>query len=320
MQLWRRGEAGFFARDAVIRRVVGERVVGLTYGARASFVGALHPVAMEGTSQSSAGRSRPFQRLGRTAAAFESLIFGSAAEAQTTLDRVAAMHAKVRGTLQVDGGPAFPAGTPYAADDPEAAFWTLAVLVDSAEAIHARLVRPLEADEQEAYWQDFRRFGLAFGLPRSAAPTTYEGFREAYEDLLSSGRLHLTATGYEAGLRVGLRGPLPPPLAGPLQDVMYLIVVGTVPTSVRRAYGVGWTPAHGTALAGLATASRTAHRLTPSLGRRGSVQPLVRAIVAEERRRIRDGRAVWAEPSAAHADRPDADAGRIARGRTTAAR
>ena len=289
----RMGARLFFPRDAMIRRVIGERIVGLTYGARGAFVGALHPPSMEGTSQSTAARGRPFQRLGHTAKAFNTLVFGTVEEAEAVIVMVARMHAKVSGTLEVDGGPAYPRGTSYAADDPEASFWTLAVLADSAEALYARFVRPLRPAEQERYWQDMRRFGEAFGMPPSTSPRSYGEYRERYDGMFTGGRLHLTPMGYTSGMRVALKGPLHPLLTG-VSDVMYLLMVGTVREEVREAYGVEWTRQHELALRALTRAYKLARPLVPVPLRSGSAQPLIDVLVSEERRRLRGGLPVWA--------------------------
>ena len=59
------------------------------------------------------------------------------------------MHKQVRGELHEAAG-RFPAGTPYAADDPELLLWILATLVDSGMTVYQRYVRRLSADEREA--------------------------------------------------------------------------------------------------------------------------------------------------------------------------
>ena len=50
------------------------------------------------------------------------------------------MHGKVRGELERPAG-RFPAGTPFAADDPELLLWVLATLVDSALVFYDTYVR-----------------------------------------------------------------------------------------------------------------------------------------------------------------------------------
>lgn len=276
----------------MIRRVIGERSVGAVWGARASLIGAMHPVAMEGTAASSHGRQRPFGRLGSTARAFNDVIFGTREQAEAQQRRVRAMHDRVNGTLEVDGGPAYPAGTRYDAYDPEASLWTLAILAESGLTLYERLCTRLTDGQRDRYWTDMVRFGRTFGLPEDAAPDSWEAFRRWYDGLLHSGRLHLTPTGYRAGINVALKGPLPPWLA-PVSDVFYLLIVGTVPQVVRDAYALEWGAGHQLALDALTRTHRATHRLLPRRIRTGNPQPLLDLVVAEERRRIATGRPVW---------------------------
>jgi len=125
-------DAGYFARgSSVLRRVHEERAVGLFYGQRALCIGALHPLNYVGTSEHTAAKASPFKRLAHTANWFETIIFGSRAQADAVLAVVHRMHARVRGTLPEAAG-SYPAGTPYDAFDPELMLWTVAVMADSA--------------------------------------------------------------------------------------------------------------------------------------------------------------------------------------------
>ena len=87
-------------------------------------------------------------RLRRTAEVMDAIAWGPRADADRLTRRVRAMHRRVRGTLPEDAGP-FPAGTPYAADDPELLLWVLACLVDSAVLVYEKCVGRLSAEEKE---------------------------------------------------------------------------------------------------------------------------------------------------------------------------
>src|SRR4051794_29161608 len=159
---------GYFpAGESVLRRVHGERAVGLLYGQRALLLQATHPVAFTGLVGSTSGLHAPFERLVRTAKIMESVYFGDRAEAHRVTRRVRAMHARVNGTISHDAGP-HPAGSPYAADRPDMLLWILACLADSALVIYRAFVGPLDdEDQRERFWGDYLLLGELFGLPRS---------------------------------------------------------------------------------------------------------------------------------------------------------
>src|SRR3954451_7338988 len=76
------GEAGYFpAGESVLRRVHGERAVGLLYGQRALLMQATHPVAFTGLVGSTSGLHAPFERLVRTAKIMETVYFDDRAAA-----------------------------------------------------------------------------------------------------------------------------------------------------------------------------------------------------------------------------------------------
>ncbi len=92
------GVEGYFPRgSSILRRVHEERAVGLFYGQRALCIGALSPLNYVGTSEHSASKRQPFRRLAHTAIEFERVFFGSRAEADDVVARVARLHARVRG-------------------------------------------------------------------------------------------------------------------------------------------------------------------------------------------------------------------------------
>src|SRR5688572_8391399 len=148
---------GYFPRGAsMLRRVQGERAVGLLYGQRALMLGAMmHPLAYYGTIAHTSAKQRPFQRLAHTAKVFEAVFFGTREEADRALTFVRRLHRRVRGTLPRALGP-WPAGTPYSALDPEEMFWgVVAPVFDSAQVLYETLVRELDDQELEEMWRDY---------------------------------------------------------------------------------------------------------------------------------------------------------------------
>src|ERR1044071_4750259 len=96
------GQDGYFPPGSMLRRVHEQRAVGLLYGQRALGIGALSPLNFVGTRRHTHALDRPFRRLVRTAKAFETIFFGSQAEADTVLGNVERLHGRVEGTLPED--------------------------------------------------------------------------------------------------------------------------------------------------------------------------------------------------------------------------
>jgi uncharacterized protein (DUF2236 family) len=261
--------SGYFpAGESVLRRVHGERAVGLLYGQRALLLQATDPVAFTGLVGSTSGLHAPFERLVRTAKIMESVYFGTRAEADAVTARVRSLHARVRGEIDRPAGP-HPAGTPYAADRPDMLLWILACLADSALVVYRTFVGPLaDPAQRERFWSDYLLVGELFGLPREEAPPDYAAFRDYMRARLRSDALFVTGEARDLGRRVAFRLPLPVHRRAVLPAVN-LAVVGTMPPRVRRLYGIAWTPAHEAAFQALARATKLSRPLLPHDLRRG---------------------------------------------------
>ncbi|WP_310964985.1 oxygenase MpaB family protein [Nocardioides terrisoli] len=279
---------GYFPEGSMLRFVQSHRAVGHTYGQRALIIGATHPVPYVGTSDSTHAKERPFGRLASTAKVFETVFFGSTAEADRVLAQVAAMHRKVRGRLERDEG-SFAAGTPYDAYDPTLMFWTMAMLADSSRVAFETLVRPLSRGEREDLWADWVRFGQLFGMPRSAAPATGLDFEEWMAAWFRSDRMHLTDEARVVGRAIARDMPVPITLRVGIRATN-LVVQGMLPASVRRLYGLRWTPAHERAFRAAAAGVRRSQAVVPDRLRLGDNRGLHDLVIATERRRVAAGR------------------------------
>jgi uncharacterized protein (DUF2236 family) len=235
---------GVYADDAIIRRVHREHVMALA-GPRALLMQAAHPVAFEGFFAHTGALDEPYERLNRTARIVELVVFGPRDQAERATRRVRAMHRRVRGELSEPAG-RFPAGTPYAADDPALLLWILATLVDSGLIVYQRYVRGLSRDERNAYWRDYRVFGRYFGLEEEQMPETIEDF-ERYVRRTVHDDLEVTPDARELAVPIVMRPPVPLHLR-PLLEAANFVTVGLLPSKIRRQYGFGWDPLRGLAL------------------------------------------------------------------------
>ena len=284
------GDDGYFPRgSSVLRRVQGERSVGLLYGQRALIIGALDPRNFVGTATHSRHRDAPFKRLAATAKMFEAVFFGSRAEADRVLAVVRGMHTGVKGALPEDAGRDYPAGTPYSAFDPELMLWTIAVAADSACFFYERLVRSMSAAERDDFWADWVRFGELFGMPRAVAPSSWLEFREYFDGRLDGDDLHLTDEARATGFGVAFRIPFG--AVGLLaRDVHNLIMLGSLPAVVRRHYHLSWSRAQDAAFRAAVTGIRISRLLSPRAIARGRNGSHYDNVAREERRLTAAGR------------------------------
>jgi uncharacterized protein (DUF2236 family) len=161
---------------------------------------------------------------------------------------VRAMHRRVRGELERPAG-RFPAGTPFAADDPELLLWVLASIVDSALVFYGRYVASLSDAERDAYWQDYRVVGRLFGLKDDEMPADIHDFDDYMQGMLTGGDLFVTAAARELALQIVMRPPVG--LAKrPVLELVNFITVGLLPAGLRRQFGLSWDPLRGLMLRG----------------------------------------------------------------------
>ena len=282
-------DEGYFPRgSSVLRRVQEERVVGLFFGQRALCIGAVAPLNYVGTSEHSQGKLTPFKRLAHTGIQFETIFFGTRAEADRSLARVYRLHERVNGTLPEDAG-AFKAGTPYDALDPELMLWTMAVMMDSAQYFYELFVRRLSPAEREALWQDYVRFAELFGMPREAAPPTYPDFRSYWDRKLASAELFLTDEARYLGYATAFEIPLPV-THQPGKRLHDLIMLASLPPRVRELYGLSYTRAHAAAFRAAVGLVRAARMVAPRPLTRGSSRRSYEMVANTERWRIEQGK------------------------------
>jgi uncharacterized protein (DUF2236 family) len=272
----------------MLRRVHGERMVGLMYGQRALCIGALAPLNYVGTTEHSYAKLTPFRRLAHTGNAFETIYFGTRAEADRVLAYVHKLHERVTGILPEDAG-ITPEGTPYSAMDPELMLWTVAVIADSAQTFYELLVRRLSDGEREALWQDYIRFAELFGMPREAAPPSYGAFRAYWREKLASDELYLTGEARYVGYATAFEIPMPrsQQLGKRVHDA---IMLGSLPARARELYGIPYPWSAQLAFGVAVQTARAARQMMPKVVARGWNTRSFDGVAREERTRIEKGR------------------------------
>ena len=230
---------GYFEDDSLIRRVNRELVVAFS-GARALLMQASHPVMFEGFFIKTEAKEAAHARLARTATIMNTIYFGRRDDADQMTDRVREVHTQINGVLEEPAGK-YPAGTPYAADDPQFLLWTLAALVDSADQFYRLYVEELTRDERDALWGYYRLVGKLFGLQEDEMPATIEGFDAYMTEMVEGDQLYVTESARDESLAIVLNPPAPVYMRG-LVEAVNFIIIGSLPAKIRRGYGLSWDP------------------------------------------------------------------------------
>ena len=257
-----RAAVSAFDPTSLTWRIHNERITLVSLG-RALLMQAADTRALGGFIEHSRYGEDPWGRLWRTGKAMRAALFGTAAEAEAVGRRVRAMHARVRGTTSKAIGPV-PAGSSYAADDPELLLWVHATLVDTRVRNYRRWVGDLTSVDAERYHQEMKAVAELFGLPRKHVPETFAELREYMRTMMAGEFITVTPEARDIARTTVLGPPLPPGLQQ-LWVFMNFLTVGSLPSGLRRDYGFTWTPAHQLAYDGSTTTARHLLPLVPSL-------------------------------------------------------
>src|SRR3954451_13023909 len=196
----------WFRAGSPITRVHGDASM-YVGGLRAVLLQTLQPAAMTAVAEHSGYRGDIWGRLARTSRFLAVTTFGTADDAQQSVDVVRAIHERVVGTM--------PEGTPYRATDPHLLEWVHVAEVHSFLLSHQRYgARPLDQAERDEYVAQ-----TAFVARRLGAidPPTTEAELEA---ALARFRPELTVTEHAR------------------EAVSYLIWHPDLPLPARLPYGV----------------------------------------------------------------------------------
>lgn len=193
----------WFPPGSPIRRVQGDAAT-FVGGLRSLLLQSLHPLAMAGVAGHSGYRGDPWGRLARTATFLAFTTYGMADDAQEMIDRVRAIHERVRGKA--------PDGRPYRASDPHLLRWIHVAEADSFLRAHQRYGKePLTHDQADQYVAQMGRVATALGaekVPQTTAEMAdaLAEFRpelEASEAALDTVQFLLKEPPLPRGIRVG---------------------------------------------------------------------------------------------------------------------
>ena len=219
----------WFGPDRPIRAVHGDAAM-FVGGLSTLLLQSLHPLAMAAVSGHSGYRGDPWGRLQRTSTFLAETTFGTAEDAQRAVDRVRAIHDRVRGRAED--------GTPYRAGDPHLLGWVHVTEVDTfLRAYQHYGADKLDGDGADAYIADTARVAAALGVvdpPRDRAELA---------DRLAAYRPELRGT--EAARDTARFLLLTPPLplaARPPYAVLAAAAVALLPRWARRPLRLPYLP------------------------------------------------------------------------------
>ncbi|MFJ4713873.1 oxygenase MpaB family protein [Streptomyces sp. NPDC088785] len=219
----------WFAPDSPVRTVHGDASMFIG-GIAALLLQSLHPLAMAAVDAHSGYKGDPWGRLQRTSTFLAVTTFGVEEHAQDAVDRVRAVHGRIRGTAAD--------GRPYRADDPHLLTW-----VHTAEAYcflgaHQRFgAHPLDEEGCDRYVAESARVARALGA--DDPPTDLSALRRrvaAYRP-----ELRATPAAREAARFLLVTPPLPWP-ARPAYAVLAANAAGLLPGWARRPLLLPYVP------------------------------------------------------------------------------
>jgi uncharacterized protein (DUF2236 family) len=238
-----------------------EAVVVAGWG-RAILLQLAHPAVAAGVHGHSGFRGSlraSVRRLQSTVDAMLSITFGDTEQMIAAAARINAIHDHVRG--HVGEG----RRRPYSAHDPDLQRWVHATLLDSIPLAYELLVGPLTPGERDQYCAEAAIMEPLLGMPAGWLPRDATGLDAYVREMLSGGGLEVGHTS-----RALARAVLYPPrwyVAYPAFRAVQLLTIGSLPASIRAAYGFEWHSRDARALARWTAVLRRSRRLLPRVAR-----------------------------------------------------
>ncbi|MEU2347510.1 oxygenase MpaB family protein [Modestobacter sp. NPDC049651] len=260
---------GFFGPDSVTWRIHADPAFSVG-GIRALLLQALHPVAMDGVDQFSAGFvSEPWARLTRTAEYVATLTFGTRRDALRAVRRVRGMHRDKSAVEETTG-------RRYSVDDADLLLWVHCCEVDSLLSVARRAGVPLTDADADRYVAEQVVAAVLIGCDEADVPATVAEL-DAY---LARTRPALAAT---PAARRASRFIVVPPMPGwvqlltparPAWSTLATLGVATLPPWARKLYGL---PGFGITDPAATAALRAFRQGTLAIPARVRESPIVRA-------------------------------------------
>ena len=273
--------------DSVTWKINREMIAVAGWG-RAILLQLAHPSVAAGVHGHSSFRGSlraSYRRFHSTVGAMLSLTFGDTEQVINAAAGINAIHDRVRGRVADAVAPG-PTGCPrgadtYSAHDPHLQRWVHATLLESIPLVYELLVGPLTTDERDRYFTEAAIMEPLLGMPDGWLPRDAAQLDTYMREMLAGGTLAVTDTS-----RALARAVLYPPrwyVAWPAFRAVQVLTIGSLPPSIRDAYGFTWQRRDQRAFARWTWVLRTSLRLLPPVARQWPV--------ARRRRDVVDARA-----------------------------
>lgn len=251
--------------DSITWKVNREVIVVAGWG-RAILLQLAHPAVAAGVRHHSSFRGSlrsSVRRLRSTIGAMLSLTFGETEQMVTAAAGINAIHDRVRGrapSARHDG-----AGDAYSAHDPDLQRWVHATMLESIPLTYDLLVGGLTLAERDRYCSEAAIMEPLLGMPAGWLPRNSAQLDTYMHEMLAGGTLVVTETS-----RALAHAVLYPPqwyLAWPAFRAMQVLTIGSLPPSIRQAYGFEWRARDVRAFARWTALLRASLRGLPPLAR-----------------------------------------------------
>ncbi len=238
---------------------INREMIAVAGWGRAILLQLAHPSIAAGVGDHSSfrlGVRASLHRLRSTVGAMLAIMFGDADEMITAAAGINAIHDRVSG--RVPG-----TARAYSAHDPELLRWVHVTLLDSILRTHEQLIAPLSDAERNRYCAEGAIMEALLGMPDGWLPRTHAHLQAHLDQGLAS--VAVTPAG-----RALAHAVLYPPcwyLAWPAFRFVQLLTIGSLPASIRSAYGFDWRPRDAAALARWTVAARRLLAVLPDFAR-----------------------------------------------------
>lgn len=181
-------EHGLFGPDSIIWKVVGINGEPLTF-VPMSYLQLAEPVATQGVYERSSLLTDYFNRIRETAKYVYDVIYAPFPQVERIAFGIYKGHSKITGVMPETVGRNRKL-TRYRALDPEALLWIHTTRIMAWLEAYDMLERaPLSEREREQFYQESKKFGIIFGIPKEILPETFDDFYAYYQYMLRSDRL-----------------------------------------------------------------------------------------------------------------------------------